>query len=217
MYRLPDSLPTDSITELAPGTSLLISGPSMSGKRELALDMLVAGHAEADGLMIISTQNSATALVDQLERRVETLDRDRVGIIDCSGSETQQAIGDISTQRVSSPGDLTGISIGTVKLMQEFGRRDVSDVRHGLVSVSTLLQYLDAATVFKFIHIYTRRIAGSDGLGIFTVDDRSHDPQTLNTVRSEFDGVIELRLPDEGGREVRIQGFSGTNTGWVPY
>ena len=114
---------------------------------------------------------------------------------------------------MASPGDLTGVSIGTAKLLKRFAERDVSDVRHGLVSISTLVQYLDIETVFKFIHIYTSRIEDTDGLGVFTFEDASHDPKTVNTITSEFDCVIELR-ETEDGREVRVKGLPGASRQW---
>lgn len=217
MYDIADVLPAGTLSELEPGTSLLIAGPAMSGKQDLALDLLAAGLAGANGLLIVTTNESAAAYLDDLERRVPSLDRDRVGLVDCSGNSQQQAIRGIATQRVSSPGDLTGISIGTAKLMQQFTDRDISSVRHGLFSVSTLLQYLDLDTVFKFLHIYTGRISDTRGLGVFTVDNVSHDPQTINTVTNEFDGMIELRETDTGEREIRVRGIPDESSGWQTF
>jgi hypothetical protein len=65
--------------------------------------------------------------------------------------------------------------------------------------------------VFKFIHIYATRIRGTGGIGVFTVDSVSHDPRTLNTIKSEFDGVLELQDSDAGEREIRGMGISGTS------
>lgn len=217
MFDIADVLPPGTVSELAPGTSLLVAGPAMSGKRDVALDLLAAGLVEEHGLLIVSTSDSAGACLDKLERRVQSLDRDRVGVVDCSGSSQQQAIRDVATQRVSSPGDLTGISIGTAKLMQRFTEQDVTDIRHGLVSVSTLLQYLELDVVFKFLHIYTGRIDDTEGLGIFTVETDAHDQQTISTLSSEFDGMVELREMDDGKREVRIRGLGGASRSWEPY
>lgn len=217
MFDLTDLLPSGTVADLASGTSLLIAGPALSGIQDLAIDLLVAGLDEHDGLIIVSTSNSAAACLDALERRMPTLDPDRVGVVDCSGSTQQEAIRQVATQRVSSPGDLTGISIGTAKLMEEFTEHDVSRVRHGLVSVSTLLQYLELDTVFKFLHIYTQRIADTGGLGIFTVENDAHDSQTLSTITSEFDGVIELRESESGAREMRILGMADAARTWHPY
>lgn len=216
MYDITNGLPAGTISELAPGTSLLIVGPPMTGKQDLALDLLAAGLDGANGLLLVTTNKTASTCLDELEQRVPSFDRARVGVVDCSGSN-QDTIREITTQRVSSPGDLTGISIGTAKLMQQFGTHDIASVRHGLVSVSTLLQYLELDTVFKFLHIYTTRIADTQGIGIFTIEHGSHDSQTVNTITSEFDAVVELRETDSGGREVRVRGIPDAASDWHPF
>lgn len=214
MYSVDAAFPVGTISEIPSGTSLLISGPPMVGKQALAIDVLAAGHRAGDGIMVITTGGRTTDVIDDLDRRVETLDREHIGVIDCSGSDGQRAIADVATHRVSSPSDLTGISIGTAKLFEHFSTYDISNVRHGLISVSTLLQYLEVETVFKFLHVYTRRISETDGLGVFTLDSGSHDAQTVNTIKGEFDGLIELRETDDGEREGRIRGFTTASTGW---
>lgn len=217
MFDISDVLPDGTVSELAPGSSLLIAGPAMSGKQCLALDLLAAGHDGDDGLLIVSTSETAGTCIDELEQRVGTVDRNRVGVVDCSGSSQQEAIREVATQRVSSPGDLTGISIATAKLMQQLTSQDISGVRHGLVSVSTLLQYLELETVFKFLHIYTRRIDDTGGLGVFTVDNAAHDQQTISTITNEFNGVIELRETESGAREMRILGMADASRTWQPF
>lgn len=217
MYNLAEGLPIETVTEIQPGTSLLIAGPAMSGKPDLALDLLAPGLDGGNGLLLVTTNETATAYLDRLERRVTELDQNRVGIVDCSGSSQQGASPNLAIQRVSSPGDLTGISIGTAKLMKQFTHKDISSVRHGLISISTLLQYLDLHTVFKFLHIYTTRITDTQGMGLFTIDDDSHDPQTINTLSNEFDGIVELRETETGEREIRLRGLADASNTWEPF
>lgn len=213
MYNVNDGIPGEAVSELDPGTNLLITGSLMSGTREIALDLLAAGHETNDGMLFIMTSESAAVVIEDLEQSYPTLDRKRIGVIDCSNTESR-TINDVATESLSSPRDLTGISTAATKLLQEFSDEGVSTVRHGLVSISTLLEYLEPDTVFKFLHIYTRRIIDTQGLGIFTIDHTVHDPQIINTITNEFDGVIELRQTDTGEREMRIQGLTGVADSW---
>ncbi|WP_435115824.1 RAD55 family ATPase [Halolamina sp. C58] len=215
-YDVAGALPEGTVEALPSGTNVLITGPAMVGKREVAFRLLAAGHEAGEGVLCVTTKASAASLLREFERQVPTLDPNRVGIVDCSGSESREAIRQIATERVGSPGDLTGVSIGTAKLLKRFSERDVSDVRHGLVSISTLIQYLDVETVFKFVHIYTSRIEDTGGLGVFTLEETAHDPQTTNTITSEFDCVIELR-ETEDGREVRVKGLPGVSRSWYAF
>lgn len=217
VYEIEGILPDGMLDELPQGTNLMISGSAMIGKRELAIRLLTAGYDEGEGILCVTTSKNAASLLTELESQIPTLDRERVAIVDCTGKDNQQVIKEIATERVSSPGDLTGISISTAKLFQQFTNQDISEVRHGLVSVSTLIQYLDVNTVFKFLHIHTSRITDTQGLGVFTVDGASHDPQTLNTITSEFDGVLELREADTGEREIRLKGLSDASRKWYSF
>lgn len=216
-YDITGILPDETISELSAGTNVLVTGPAMIGKRALAFRLLAAGHEAGEGILCVTTSDSAASLLDELEAEIPTLDRDRVAIVDCSGSDDRRAIEELATETVSSPGDLTGISIGTAKLLNRFSTDNVENIRHGLVSISTLIQYLDLNTVFKFLHIYTARIEDTNGLGIFTMDNVAHDSQTTNTITGEFDVVIQLRETDDGSRQIRVKGLSGTSRTWHPY
>lgn len=213
-YDVAGVLPDSALGALEPGTNVVIVGPSMSGKREVALELLAAGYEIDDGILCITTER-ASRLFEALERHLPTLDRRDVGVVDCSGRSTRSAI-EAMTESVSSPGDLTGISIGTAKLYEQFADRGVSDIRYGLISISTLLQHLGYEKVFKFLYVYSNRIGETDGLGIYTLDDDTHDPTTVNTIRGQFDGAIELRLTDAGDRAVRVRGFGSKPTAWTP-
>lgn len=213
-YDVSTVLPDGMLTHLPAGSNVLVTGPTLSGKKSLAIRLLAAGHEEGDGILCVTTKDNAASLLDEFEAQIPTVDRDRIGIVDCSGSDARETIEAISTEAVSSPGDLTGISIGTAKLLQQFRDRDISTVRHGLVSLSTLLQYLELDTVFKFLHVYTARIEDTGGLGIFTLEGDAHEPQRVNTIVSEFDGVIELREGSAGNREIRLKGLSDSGRTW---
>jgi len=213
-YDVRGVLPGDALEELPDGTNLAIVGPSMTGKRELALQLLAAGYETGDGILCITTDSARTVCRD-LERHVVSLDRNRVGVVNASGSADRDLL-DATIENVSSPSDLTGISVSTAKLFKHFEERGITDVRYGLISISTLLQYLSSQKVFKFLHVYTRRIDQTDSLGIYTFDNDSHDPQIVNTITGQFDGLIELRETDAGDIEFRVKGFGRRPTPWEP-
>jgi len=213
-YDIAGVLPDGMLEKLPAGTSLLISGPPMVGKQELAIRLLAAGHERGNGVLCVTTSKDAASFLNELERQIPTLDRNRIGVVDCSGSDHQRTIDEIATESVASPGDLTGVSIGTAKLLKRFTNHDISGVWHGFVSVSTLLRYVNLDTVFKFLHIYTSRIADTRGIGIFTVDSTTHGPQEMSTVMSEFDRVLELRETDTGDREIRVKEIPGPSRDW---
>lgn len=216
MYGIRNVLPDDTVSELKPGTSLLISGPAMSGKEELALALLAKGFETDDGVLCITTNDSAAEITDALTRLHPSFDRSHIGIVDCTGSE-QQSIETATVHRVPHPGDLTGISIASVKILQSFSDQNITTVRHGLVSLSPLFRYLDLNTVFKFLHVYTNRINQTGAIGVFTVDSTAHDQEAIDTTTSVFDGLIEIRESESGQREMRIKGMANVPRTWHQY
>jgi len=52
--------------------------------------------------------------------------------------------------------------------------------------------------VFKFLHIYTSRIGLWTDSACFALDNSTHDQQSINTLTSEFDCVLEMREETTG-------------------
>lgn len=61
MYSLPEGL---GEAELAPGTSLLITGSPMTGKRRLGIEVLANGIAAGDGAIVVTTKDDAERVLD---------------------------------------------------------------------------------------------------------------------------------------------------------
>jgi KaiC/GvpD/RAD55 family RecA-like ATPase len=175
-----------------PGTNLLVSGPPLTGKRTLSLDLLAAGADRDEGAIIVTTKDSADRVLKDFASRTPYEDKP-VAIVDTV--TRQQGVSDvIENERVkytSSPVDMTGIGIKISEYLQAFHQdRGIEQNRIMLHSLSTLLMYSDLQTVFRFLHVFTGRIQSVDGLGLFCIDATAHDDQTMNTLKQLFDGVV---------------------------
>lgn len=187
-------LEADLDTEVLPGTNILVTGPPLTGKRALALDILAAGTKNGEGAIVVTTKDSATRILDDYARRVDYEGRP-VAVVDCV--TRQQGVGDIREDKrikyTSSPVDMTGIGIKLSGFLQAFYQdQGIKKNRIMVHSLSTLLMYADLQTVFRFLHVFTGRIQSVEGLGIFCIDSTAHDDQTMNTLTQLFDGVIRL-------------------------
>jgi KaiC/GvpD/RAD55 family RecA-like ATPase len=189
------------------GTNLLLSGPPLSGKRSLALNVLGEGSRNGEGSIIVTTKDSGDRVLENFASSVEG-EIGPVAVVDCVTK--QQGAGSLSDddriRYVSSPVDMTGIGIQLSEFLQEFYQdRGVHQNRVMLYSLSTLLMYSDLQTVFRFLHVFTGRIQSIGGLGLFAIDSTAHEDKTVNTLKQLFDGLIELsesgdpslRLPDQ--------------------
>jgi len=203
-------------TRIAPGTNLLVAGPPMTGKRALALDVLVHGTRQGEGTIVVTTKDSGERLRAEYAERVPDVEEPLLGIVDCV--TRQQGMSNVQngalTRYASSPVDLTGIGIELSELLRAFyqdeGRKRNRTLLH---SLSTLLMYSNLQTVFRFLHVFTGRIQSADALGLYVIDSTAHDEKTVSTVKQLFDGVLEVRETD-GQRACRLVGLADVDAGW---
>jgi KaiC/GvpD/RAD55 family RecA-like ATPase len=202
MYELGPGLDA----EVEPGTNVLISGPPLTGKRQLAMESLVHGTKNGEGAIVVTTKDGAERVLEDYDERVP-IDGKPVAVVDCV--TRQQGVNDVlEDERVkytSSPVDMTGIGIKLSEFLQAFYQdRGIQQNRVMLYSLSTLLMYSDLQTVFRFLHVFTGRIQSVDGLGLFAIDSTAHDDQTMNTLKQLFDGIVTTHEDEEP--DIRLAG-----------
>jgi len=185
--------------EVEEGTNLLISGPALTGKKQLAFDILASGIQNGEGAIVVSNTDGAKRVFEAFDDRVNYTDRP-VAVVDCVTRQqgVSEARDDANVRYTSSPVDMTGVGIKFSELLEEFyERRGVTRNRVFLDSLSTLLMYSDLQTVFRFLHVFTGRVQSVDGLGLYAIDSSAHDDKTMNTLKQLFDGVIETHEDGE--------------------
>lgn len=208
-YDVGGLLPAGSPDTVSAGTSVLITGPPMTGKVDLALSVFERGVEQGEPALVVSPDAGA----DRIRERFPSADL--LHVVDCSGGGV--SFDDTASVKfVGSPGDLTGIGIGLTKCNQAIGPAATRGVRLGVLSLSTVLRYAHVDPVFSFVHLLTGRIDAAGYLGVFTLDSTSHDPQVVQTVRAQFDGVVELREANDGTVEGRVLGLEGGSREWTP-
>jgi len=214
-YELDDVLPPAVLSAVDPGTNVLVTGPAMSGKRQLMLRMLAQGARDGDGSVIVTSKDPAPDVVADFQSVMD--DRDTyLRIIDTVSSQGgNDAVSDI-VRTVNSPGDLTGIGIEFSEVARNADADGIERLRIAFDSLTPLLMYVELQRLFRFLHVFTSQIQSRNWLGLFAIDPDSHEEQVLNTVSQLFDGMLQIRLPETGGREVRARGFTDSPTDWHP-
>jgi KaiC/GvpD/RAD55 family RecA-like ATPase len=191
MYELGPPLDV----EVGEGTNLLVSGPALTGKKQLAFDVLAAGLENGEGAIVVSNTDGAKRVFEGLGNRTDYENRP-LAVVDCVTRQqgVSEARDDRRVRYTSSPVDMTGVGIKFSELLQEFyEKQGITRNRVFLDSLSTLLMYSDLQTVFRFLHVFTGRIQSVDGLGLYAIDSTAHDDKTMNTLKQLFDGVIETQ------------------------
>ncbi|MFC6941351.1 RAD55 family ATPase [Salinirubellus sp. GCM10025818] len=191
------------------GRNLLVVGPPMSGKRSFGLSVLGDGIANGrDALVVAASRHLAAIPFDHTGGG-------RFGVVDCTPSDADE---DGPVVNVASPGDLTGISMPVSRFLDGSERPVVL-----FDSISSILQYADEESAFRFLSVLTAQVAGADGVGLYTFDGGAHTEETHRTFAQLFEGRVELRGGtdpasggrDEGATEVRVSGVAGTAGEWT--
>jgi KaiC/GvpD/RAD55 family RecA-like ATPase len=197
------------------GTSVLVSGPSMTGKRALTLSLL-AGRDTAEGTVLVTTRRGADEAAREYRDLLVDTSANRLAVVDCvtqSNGFSRRIDSDL-VRYVSDPGDLTGIGIGVTTYMHRFDRAG-NGGRVGLHSLSTMLLYADVRRVFQFLHVVTGRVASTGFVGAFAVDEAVPTKRELDILRQPFDATVETRATD-GEVELRVRGGSFGPRSWTP-
>lgn len=188
---------TEALLEAEPA-NLLVGGPPLVGKTAFVVDVVEAARdADRDALLVTTTHGA--------DRLLETIEG--VAVVDCRPTD----VDDGRVDNVSSPGDLTGISMPVSEFLDGSTRPVV-----GFDSVSSLLMYAGKESVFRFLSVLTTHIDHHDGLGLFPIDAGSHEAETARTFDQLFNGHVEFR-DGADGRQLRVVGVDSISEDWYHY
>jgi len=205
-----DGLPLNPVE---PGTSLLVTGPVLSGAREMGLRLLCSSDADG-GTVLVATDSDATTILEDFGRHGGVLDRDRVRVIDCAQESSE--LPEDSVSAVNTPADLTGIGIEYSGQYESTYASGYTRVRTGIITLTPLLVYSDdVRAVYRFLNTITGRIGTADGLGVCVLDPDAHGEQVVESVAQFFDGRVDVRA-DREDFELRVTGLRDQSTDWTP-
>ena len=207
--------PNDPAERLAAasGCNLLVVGPPMSGKRSFGLSVLGGAAGNGRDVLVVTAARSLTSLP------FDPASAGRFGVVDCTPNSVDE---DGPVVNVGSPGDLTGVSMPVSRFLDR-----TEDPVVLLDSVSSVLQYADQESTFRFLSVLTSSVARDGGVGLYTFDEGVHPESTYRTFSQLFDGLVELRDgtsgpgsgAGDGGppgtTEVRVSGLAGRPNEWV--
>lgn len=185
-----------------PPANVLVLAPAMEpAADEACVGLLSGGHPGAENVLLVTMLQSPDRRLDVLSRRGGDSPAEVavVGVGDGMRSAAPARGGDrtapvpdgrLRTAVVSEPSDLTGIGIKIGQGLSAW-EGNGNETRVCFHSVTGLLQYADLRRVFRFLHVLTKRVEAVGGVAHFHMDPTAHDDQTLATVRSLFDTVVE--------------------------
>lgn len=184
------------------GTNILVRGPSGSGAREIALRLTETEPYRNEGVLLLSADIAGRTLLDRATEVSETLEPERVAVVDCTGSEDQQHRFEYRGDHIDGPGDIMAIEMAVGTLYETLRESGFERVRIGVFSVSALLAHAPLRTVSRFVHTLTGRIVATGDLGVFYVDS-SRDDVAVEVIERFCDRTVEVRQSADGAVELR--------------
>lgn len=175
---------------------VLIVGPALSGKLNIGLELLAA-LAQDSPSICVSTTDPATQV--QSEYGEAGGAADALGIVDATAGDSPN---EDSVYSVSTPGDLTGIGIA---ISQAADAADAPAPPLLLDSLSTLLMYNDAETVYQFAESVRSQTRNGAGVTISTLNTDALDDPDRSRLLGLASVVVETRVTDDGRREFQVR------------
>lgn len=200
------------IEGLTPSSTLLVAGPPMTGKLELLLRLL---GQTVDRSILVSTKYGAA---DILERyRAVAADPDRVAaVIDCvTDSAPESGPDEVADVRyVGSARRLTRIGVEFTDLLGEaMASSEPGDVGVAFHTLSTLTMQSEVQQVYQFLQVFFGQVRSAGWFGIAAIDAPAGSEDVI-LLQHHFDGLLETREADGGGREYRVRGLTPTTSEW---
>lgn len=104
------------------------------------------------------------------------------------------------TVRSEGPSNFTGIGVRTNEVLTRW-HEGADPIVVYFDSITSLLQYADLNTTYRFLHVFTSRIDHADALGVYHLVPGAHDDSTVATLKQLFDTV--LTREEDGSYELR--------------
>lgn len=181
---------------ISDAASVLILSPALaSSSGAVCADLLDA--ATPQNLLWIAYGGRPSNQVQRWETHVDRQPVDSTVVSVSETGSTTASSGvpyDPDVQTISAPTDLTGLGIQITKALRDFD--DEYPTRVCFDSLTALLQYVEFETVYEFLHVVSGRIYAMDATAHFHLDPGAHDEQTIASITTLADVIVEVTDDD---------------------
>lgn len=179
---------------LPEASSILISGDPGSGKTTLAQQILYDELCRGKPCIIISYDTFPSNIIERMNefgwdpKKYKLINR--LDFVDC-----YSATAGISEGVVPQPFDLTNVSIYLSTVMERLGNHQITIVLDSLIPI---FSETESKHAISFIQSVAAKVKKAGGKLILTLSTGSVHPELFHKVESLVDGVIELRMVEQG-------------------
>lgn len=179
---------------LPDASSILISGDPGSGKTTLAQQILYDELSRSRSCIIITYDTFPSNIIERMNEfgwdPKKYLLMNKLDIVDC-----YSATAGITEGVVPQPFDLTNVSIYLSTIMEKLGNRQITIILDSLIPI---FSETESKHAISFIQSIAGKVKKAGGKLIVTLSTGSVHPELFHKVESLVDGVVELRMVEEG-------------------
>ena len=179
---------------LPEASSILISGDPGSGKTTLAQQVLYDELSKSISCIIVTYDTFPSNIIERMNEfgwdSKKFQQMNRLAFVDC-----YSATAGISEGVVPQPFDLTSVSIYLTAVMEKLGNRQITIILDSLIPI---FSETESKHAISFIQSIAAKVKKAGGKLILTLSTGSVHPELFHKVESLVDGVIELRMVEEG-------------------
>src|SRR5215831_17598641 len=169
-------------------SSILIVGPPGIGKEALGYWFTQSGLSESDYCLYVTRQTVSEVVQDEKAFSISS-SKQPIWLAPNGGKEKIDL------------NDLSGLSF---MIKEALRSADGKRIRIVTDVLSSLLMLNPPETTYRFLSQLIAEVKQYDSVFMATVEEGMHPPQVLAAMQQLFDGVMELRLYEEGFRVVPL-------------
>jgi hypothetical protein len=176
--------------QLTEASNVLLLGSMLDDTtKELHNSLLSQEATDGEDVLAITFQSPEHWLRTWTDRPEEHVGDIVIITFSETPSRSQSLPAGVSTVTVN-PTDLTGVGITLSDYLSDWAESGDGTIIC-FESLTELMQYTDLKPLFRFLRVITRRIEHVGGFAHFHLDPSAHDRQTLATIRSPFDAIVD--------------------------
>lgn len=204
------------VEEEIPRGIYLLTGPSGVGKTIFCKLFVARGLSNQETGIYLSTDEDCEEIQASIRNLTENenLMKGDLRLVDAYSWRFGVTDNDRPFTKVD-PANLTGVTIACQKICQ-----GTLKTRFVFDSITNLAIHSNPNTTLRFLQVVTAKMRRIRALAFFTLIPASHEGKFVSTVKTMFDGIIEMKLDDTGweiARLLRVFSMKGVKhkTCWI--
>jgi KaiC/GvpD/RAD55 family RecA-like ATPase len=177
------------------GSFCIISGPSLSGRELLAQQFFFTGISAEEAGTFLTTKEFMTDVVAQMAEKGMDVSKHpgKYVFVDSYAPQSDPSLQDTpSVKYVASVADFAKLSNTIITSMTDFLGKGVYQQRLVFDSIDTVLMYVSAAGVYRFLSYLRAKVKGLKAVSFLLIQPDLHEDKDVKTIMQLADVLIDM-------------------------